>query len=84
MLLLARAVMDERGNREDVARRVGIQPWLAGRYMEQARRFSLPDLDTIYHRLLDLDVHMKTGQVEPGLGIEMLISTLSQPRSERR
>lgn len=79
-LLLAREVLDVRGSQEDAVIALNLQKnqaWLARKYMDQARRFTYKDLFDIYHRLLDTDEAMKTGGIEPGLGLEMLVAALS-------
>jgi DNA polymerase-3 subunit delta len=77
-LLLAREVKEEGGAANDVARLLKIKSYPAQLALENARRYTLPELEAIYHRLLDLDVGIKTGQVTPDLALEMLVIELTQ------
>jgi DNA polymerase-3 subunit delta len=76
-LLLARDVLDEGGGEEEVVRQLGIHPYAAKLAAEHARRFNLPDLEMIYHRLLELDEDMKTGGMEDELALDVLVTELS-------
>jgi len=43
----------------------------------QARRYSLPQLEAIYERLLETDLAIKTGQMEPVMALDVLVAELS-------
>lgn len=77
LLLQAREILDARGSVQEVARAMGIHPYVAEKIIPQARRFSLPVLEAIYHRLLDLDEQIKTGQIPPALALETLVAAFS-------
>ena len=63
LLLLAREVIDQGGSPDDAARLLGGNPYPVKKAFEQARRFSMPVLEGIYHKLLDMDEQAKTGRV---------------------
>jgi DNA polymerase-3 subunit delta len=77
LLLLAREVMDGGGQVGDIARELRMPPFLADKIGSQARHFSMPLLESIYHRLLDLDEAMKTSRVQPGLALDTLVVALT-------
>ena len=74
LLLLAREVLDEGGNRNDIARQLRVPPFVADKLIVQARRFSIPVLESIYHRLLDIDEAIKTGKVPGELALDTLVA----------
>lgn len=80
-LLLTREVLDQKGNRNDVASALRIQPWLSERYMAQARRFSMDQLEAIYHHLLELDEAMKTSEISAELALDTFIAALTHSPS---
>ena len=45
--------------------------------LEHARRYTLPQLEAIYHRLLDVDTAIKTGQMPGDLALELLVVELT-------
>ena len=74
LLLLAREVIESGGRDREVASQLRIHPYVAGKVSEQARRFSISLLEAVYHRLLDLDEGMKTGQIAADLALETLVA----------
>jgi len=83
LLLLGREVLDSGGRREDVARQLRVAPFVADKVVAQAQRFTLADLEAAYHRLLDLDLAMKTSQIPDDLALDTLVAafTASPARS---
>ena len=76
-LLLTREVLDGRGTLEDVVRQLKLHEYRAKLAVEHARRYTLPALEAIYHRLLTVDTAIKTGQLPGDLALEMLIVELT-------
>lgn len=77
LLLLAREVIDGGGGISEVMRELGLLPFLAEKITAQARRFTLPTLEAIYRRLLEVDEAMKTGQMEGEVALEVLVAGLT-------
>src|SRR5512139_1399747 len=77
LLLQAREILDGRGNRDDVARALGIHPFVAEKATQQAARFSIESLEAIYHRLLNIDERVKTSQVTLDLAMDTLVVELT-------
>jgi DNA polymerase III delta subunit len=44
--------------------------------MAQARRFTQPDLEAIYHRLLSIDIAHKSSEMDADLSLDLLIADL--------
>jgi len=76
LLLLTRELLDSDRGREDVYSELGVAPFLADKLILQARRFTMPSLEVIYHRLLEVDEAMKTSQVPGDLALETLVAGL--------
>jgi DNA polymerase III delta subunit len=76
-LLLAREIRDEHGKLEDVIRLTGLRKYRAQIAVEHAGRFSLNELEAIYHRLLEIDIAIKTGELAGDLALEMLVVELT-------
>ncbi|MEW5868101.1 MAG: DNA polymerase III subunit delta [Chloroflexota bacterium] len=77
LLLLAREVLDGGGNKADVIRELKIHPFVADKLLGQVRRFDLHTLEMIYHRLLDLDEAIKTGEIPADLALDTLVAALT-------
>jgi DNA polymerase-3 subunit delta len=78
LLIQAREILDGRGNKEDMARAIHIHPFVAEKAMQQAVRFSIESLEGIYHRLLQIDEGVKTGQVTLDLALDTLVVELTR------
>ena len=76
LLLLAREVLDSRGGKEEVAQALGVHPFVAEKTTGQARVFTLPILEKIYHKLLEIDEGVKTGQYSLELALDTLVVEL--------
>jgi len=77
LLIQAREVLDGGGNKDDVARALGVHPFVAGKAAQQASRFSIESLEAIYHRLLNIDERVKTSQITLDLAMDMLVVELT-------
>jgi DNA polymerase-3 subunit delta len=76
-LLIGREIYDEHGTVNDFPRSLKISYYPARLALEGAPRFSAKFLDLIYHRLLDLDESIKTGQIDADLALELLVIELT-------
>lgn len=77
LLVQAREILDGRGNKDDVARALGVHPFVAEKTTGQANRFSMESLESIYHRLLGIDERVKTSQITLDLALDTLIVELA-------
>jgi len=77
MLLQAREILDGRGNKDDVARALGVHPFVAEKTTGQASRFSIESLESIYRKLLRIDEGVKTSQLTLELALDTLVVELT-------
>ncbi len=78
LLLQAREILDGRGNKDDVARALGVHPFVAEKTAQQAAHFSMDTLEAVYRRLLKIDEGVKTGQVTLDLALDTLVVELTR------
>jgi DNA polymerase III subunit delta len=74
MILQAREILESGGNAGVVARQLKLHPFVSEKVTGQAQRFTMPLLIEIYHRLLDIDVAIKTGEIEDVLALDTFIA----------
>lgn len=60
-----------------IAGELKLRDFVVDKMLRQARRYSLPQLEAIYERLLETDLAIKTGQMEPVLALDVLVAELS-------
>jgi DNA polymerase-3 subunit delta len=77
LLLLTREILDGGENMGDIARLLKVPPFVADKLVSQARRFSAPVLEAIYHRLMEIDEAIKTGKVPGDLALDTLFAALT-------
>jgi len=78
LLIQAREILDGRGNKDDMARAVQIHPFVAEKAMQQATRFSIESLESIYRKLLKIDEGVKTSQLTLDLALDTLVLELTR------
>jgi DNA polymerase-3 subunit delta len=77
LLIQAREILDGRGNKDDVARALGVHPFVAEKTTQQAARFSIESLESIYRKLLRIDEGVKTSQITLDLALDTLVMELA-------
>jgi DNA polymerase-3 subunit delta len=78
LLIQAREILDGRGTKEDVARSLGVHPFVAEKTTGQASRFSVESLEYVYRKLLAIDEGVKTGKFTLELALDTLVVELTQ------
>jgi len=78
LLIQAREILDGRGNKDDVARALGVHPYVAEKTTGQAGRFSIESLESIYRKLLRIDEDVKTSQITLELALDTLVVELTK------
>ena len=60
-----------------ISKRLGLHPFPTRKLYGQATHFTADQLETVYRHLLETDVAIKTGQVEPVVALDLLIAGLA-------
>ena len=82
LLLLAKEHLTT-NHSSDLARALRIHPFVAQKLREQVQRFTLAQLEAIYHHLHERDIAVKTGELGATLALQMLVAELSPENSPR-
>jgi DNA polymerase-3 subunit delta len=77
LLIQARELLDENASVQEIQKSLGLHEFVAQKVTAQAKRFSLPVLEAIYHKLLEIDEGAKTGQVTLEVALDTLIVELT-------
>ncbi len=78
LLLQAREMLDEHTTTLDIQNALGLRDFVAQKVYNQAGRFSMPMLESIYHKLLEMDEAAKTSQMPLDLALDTLVVELMQ------
>lgn len=78
MLLQTKEIVENGGTVAEVMGALGIKSsFPAEKYVKQSRNFTLAQLETVYRRLLDLDLTLKTGGSDDTTAIDIFIAGLT-------
>ncbi len=77
LILQAREILDAGGDVGDVTKTLHQHPFVAKKISMQARQFDFPTLESIYHKLLRIDVDSKTGGMDGDIAMDVLIAELA-------
>lgn len=64
-------------NNFQIAKISGLNPYVVQKTMSQAKNYSMNSLRTIYSKLLDYDLKIKTGKIGPKTALDILVIELS-------
>lgn len=78
LLLLAKEHLTGGGAPSEIAKTLGVHPYVAEKLAKQSRSFDLPTLERIYRALGEYDLKMKTGRITPELALDLLVAALAR------
>lgn len=76
LLLQTRSLLDSGERPAGIAEQLKQRPFVADKLARQARNFTLPQLEHIYGRLLEIDVDVKTGKADLLTSLYLLVAGL--------
>ncbi len=77
LMILLKELAEENVTGDGAAARLGIHPFVAQKLGHQARAFTMEQLEAIYHRLQEIDLAIKSGQIEEQVALDMLVAQLA-------
>ena len=60
----------------EIRKKTSLHPFVIQKSQQQVRNFSFENLKRIYAKLLDGEIAIKTGKIEPRLALELLVTAL--------
>ena len=75
LIIQAKSITDKGGRPADLAKKLQVQPFLANKILQQARRWRMVDLEHALHLLYRADRYLKSGS-QPRLILEHLLLSL--------
>lgn len=77
LLIQVKELADEGQNPPAIAKSLKMHSFVVGKIHQQARGFSLVQLEQIYRHLLDIDVGVKTGRNDMTTALNLLVAVLT-------
>ena len=78
LLIQVKELAPELSTPQAIARELKQNPYPIRKILAQSKNFSFSQLRHIYHKLLETDVEIKTGRIEPALALDTLIAVVSR------
>lgn len=72
-LIKIKSLIEEKKNFYQIQKMTNLHPFVVKKTMFLARKFNFNELKEIYRKLFEIDFAIKTGKIEPQLGIENFI-----------
>ncbi len=76
LLVQSREILDRQGGETEITNLLKVHPFVGQKLSRQARQFSQRQLDSIFHRLLEIESGLKTGKIGIDLSIDLLIAEI--------
>jgi len=73
LLMKIQSLLNQGMNRSDIIKTLSLRPYFADLYLNQARRFSMQELESAQSVLLSADAAIKTGIQKPVMAMTLLI-----------
>ena len=78
MLFHVKALANQGYGRKEIASKAGLHPFVAGKNMEQAKRFKMGQLRRVMEEGAQLEQDVKTGLLTDNLAVELFIVKQSE------
>jgi len=75
-ILLVKDLLARGKGKSEIAKEIKLHPFVLQKTFAQAENFSLGQLKKIYQYLVDTDLAIKTGKIEPQLALNLLITKI--------
>ena len=80
LLLQVKDLMNQGADKSTIAKKAGLHPFVAGKYMQQSRSFTMRELKGIMEEAADTEEAVKTGRLSDTMSVELFIVKYSAPK----
>ena len=72
-LLAVKKLIENGVGNSEIAQRLGIRPFFVGRYISQAKQYTMKQLDEAVHDCVEAEYSIKAGKAEDKYAVELLV-----------
>lgn len=80
MLFQVKQLAEKGYGKKEIAGKTGLHPYAVGKYMQQAKYFTVSELRSIMEFSADAEQRVKTGRLTDSMAVELFIVTYSRKR----
>jgi DNA polymerase-3 subunit delta len=73
-LLVIKEMVEKNRTYRQILNQSGLHPFLIKKSYFQARKFTFEELKKIYQKIFEVDLHIKTGRLDPQTALDLLIA----------
>lgn len=84
ILFHVKALAQQGFGKKEIASKVGLHPFVAGKYMDQSKRFSMRKLRSVMEEGAQIEQNVKTGLLSDTLAVELFIVKYSSRAEDKR
>ena len=84
ILFHVKALAQQGFGKKEIASKVGLHPFVAGKYMDQSKRFSMRELRSVMEEGAQIEQNVKTGLLSDTLAVELFIVKYSSRAEDKR
>ncbi len=75
-LLIIKDLIERKNPYQTIAKKSGLHPFVVKKGYYLVQQFAFSELKNIYKKIFQIDLQIKTGQIEPATALDLLISEL--------
>jgi len=75
-LLVVKDLLSSGVSQQEIIKQTSLHPFVVQKSIAQSRNFTMEELKSIYKKLEQADIAIKTGQTEPKLALELLVAEI--------
>lgn len=76
LILKTKALESSRASRAELAKELGVPPFVVDKYRKQSDRFSIDEIKRVYELLMQTDIAIKMGEMRADTALEVLIGKM--------
>lgn len=76
-LLMVKSLVEQGIPFYNLAKKIKLHPYVLRKTFEQSKNFSLAALQKIYSRLMEIDLAIKSGQIEPRAALDLVVGEIT-------
>ncbi len=84
LLLRMKKMEEKKMSQADMARVLGINPYIVGKIRKQASSFTIDQLKDAMRKCMEMDQASKTGRMDPRMALDLFITELQTSGTSRR
>lgn len=77
LLIQVKELADEGSLPNEIAKSLSIHSYVSGKLFQQGHNYTMPQLEQIYSRLLEVDVDVKTGRTDMTTALNVIVAGVS-------